>query len=179
MQRRTMLSDNDFPKYSRAHVAISIMVAWRFLKQWPPGWSPCIQQRFLPLAFTPRDCQKSKAKNIYEKNIKCVTVRILTDCTGCVPTSFDGLFSKWKWNAVGWMLQIEIMQLHRWDIQFSFGSILRQHGFCVGMYGYEVLLGEVCQLFSFDYEEALFCIFPFRGSPPSAERSWSCWDRIR
>ena len=32
MQQQTVLSDNDFPKYSRAHVAMSIMVAWRFLK---------------------------------------------------------------------------------------------------------------------------------------------------
>ena len=33
-----MWSDIDFPKYSRAHVAMSIMVAWWFLKQYPwPG----------------------------------------------------------------------------------------------------------------------------------------------
>ena len=34
MQCRTVLSDNDFPKYSRAYVAMSIMVAWWFPKQY-------------------------------------------------------------------------------------------------------------------------------------------------
>ena len=36
MQRWTALSDNDFRKYSWAHVGMSIMVAWRFLKTIPP-----------------------------------------------------------------------------------------------------------------------------------------------
>ena len=34
MQRWAVLSDNDFPKYSWAHVAMSIIEAWWFLKQY-------------------------------------------------------------------------------------------------------------------------------------------------
>ena len=50
MQRRTVLSDNDFPKYSRAHVAMSIMVAWRFLKQYRlrAWWSRAFSSGFRP-----------------------------------------------------------------------------------------------------------------------------------
>ena len=50
MQRRTVLSDNDFPKYFQAHVAMSIMVAWRFLKQYllRARWSHIFNSGFRP-----------------------------------------------------------------------------------------------------------------------------------
>ena len=55
-QQRTVLSDNNFQKYCQAHVTMSIMVAWRFLKKIPPEGSVMhIQQRFLPLGFTHKD----------------------------------------------------------------------------------------------------------------------------
>ena len=42
MQQRTVLSDNDFLKYPWAHVAMSIMVALRFLKQYSlSAWWSC------------------------------------------------------------------------------------------------------------------------------------------
>ena len=49
MQRWTVLRDNDFQKYSQAHVAMSIMIAWRFLPEGLMGM--CIQQRYLSLDF--------------------------------------------------------------------------------------------------------------------------------
>ena len=50
MQWGTVLSDNHFPKYSRAHVAMSIMVAWRFLKQFRlrARWSRTFSSGFRP-----------------------------------------------------------------------------------------------------------------------------------
>ena len=50
MQQRTVLSDNYFPKYSWAHVAMSIMVARRFLKQsrLRARWSHAFSSGFCP-----------------------------------------------------------------------------------------------------------------------------------
>ena len=48
MQWRTVLSDNYFPKYSHSHM--SIMVAWRFLKQYrlKARWSRAFSRGFRP-----------------------------------------------------------------------------------------------------------------------------------
>ena len=53
MQWQIVLSDNNFPKYSRAHVALSIMVAWRFLKQYHlrAWWSCAFSSGFRPWPF--------------------------------------------------------------------------------------------------------------------------------
>ena len=50
MQWQTVLSDNDFSKYSWANVAMSIMVAWWFLKQYRlrARWSPTFSSGFRP-----------------------------------------------------------------------------------------------------------------------------------
>ena len=50
MQHRIVLSENYFPKYSWVHVAMSIMVAWRFLKQYRlrAQWSRAFSSGFYP-----------------------------------------------------------------------------------------------------------------------------------